>query len=238
MSGTDKLIKLFCFPHAGGTVFMFSKWKELINHKIEFIPIEYSGRSYRYKENLYSDFDSIIEDMYIQVIKNIGDSDFAIFGHSMGGLVAYEVSRVLKEKNNIEPKHIFISGRPAPNCDFHEKRLHKLPDEIFKREVLNNGGIPEILKERPNYLELYLRVLKNDFIALDTYKFIFSKKLNSQFTILNGKDDIIGSYVKGWENLTNSNCDFLYFKGGHFYIYDQYKMVIKVINEKLLEKYK
>ena len=58
-------MKLFCFPHAGGSSSIYLKWNNVIENtsKMEIIPLEYKGHGYRMDEDFYNDFDEMVGDM-------------------------------------------------------------------------------------------------------------------------------------------------------------------------------
>lgn len=234
---SDKKIKLFCFSHGGGASKAYNQWGKYLDTRIDLCPIEYRGRGGRYKEKLYTDFSQIIEDMYEKVSDNINQKSgsFAFFGHSMGSLVAFEVCRTLQERKGIEPLHLFLSGRQAPNIIKYLPKYHLHSDEEFANKMLSIGGIPEKLIMRKNILKLYLNVLKKDLIALDTYKFENLNKLNCNISTLNGKDDIVTEDdASAWNTFTLGSYQQYMFEGGHFYLYEQNQKIIDVINTVLL----
>jgi medium-chain acyl-[acyl-carrier-protein] hydrolase len=105
-------MKLICYSYAGGSASMYNKWKDLVDASIEIFPMEYAGRGSRAMEPLYATFEHLVEDMFEQTCKILSKhEEYALFGHSMGGLVTYELYKRLLEAGFSQPQHVFLSAR-------------------------------------------------------------------------------------------------------------------------------
>jgi medium-chain acyl-[acyl-carrier-protein] hydrolase len=226
--------KLFCFPYAGGSTTVYMKWLKKLNRDISLIPIELPGRGKRFKEQYCNSFDEAVEDTCKQVCSQLGDKDrFILYGHSMGSLLAYEVTHKLKENLYNEPMHIFFSGRYPPHIIKNE-RLHLMTDDELIEEILKFGGTPRELFEDEQLLSLFLPIIRADYQIINTYEYRErSTKLDCNISCLNGLDDedILDFELKQWSNCTNGNCSFYEFDGGHFFINDKSEEIINIINE-------
>ncbi|MEH7753270.1 thioesterase domain-containing protein, partial [Bacillus toyonensis] len=160
--------KLFCFPHAGGSAFSYAKWKNHFNPYIEVVPIELAGRGYRIEENLYQSMEEAVNDVYNNIVMQIDDSPYILFGHSMGSLIAYEVARKIQDSNNELPEFLVLSGRNHPNSKIKNIR-YNLPNEQFKREVIAMGGTPSGVLQSEELMEIFLPILRADFKIVETY---------------------------------------------------------------------
>lgn len=226
-------MKLFCFPYAGGSSVIFNRWKQYIGSGIEIRAIELAGRGKRIQETQYGNFNEVIDDVLSLIIDEIDGDDYAFFGHSMGAKIAYELTQKILEKGLTGPKHIFFSGRGAPYIlGVDEKEYHKLPDKEFKEEVLKLGGTPKEFFEYPELLEVFLPLLKNDFmLAARDVVGKEVKPLPFDITVFVGKDEeLTPNQVDGWKNYTSENCTIHYLNGGHFFINDKFEEVIGKIN--------
>jgi surfactin synthase thioesterase subunit len=226
-------MKLFCFPYAGGSSSIFSKWKNYIRPDIEIKAIELAGRGKRIHEAHYNDFDAVIDDVLTIIIDEVREGNYAFFGHSMGAKIVYELTKEILARELPGPEHIFFSGRGAPYVlGDDEKEYHKLPDEEFKEEVLNLGGTPKEFFEHPELLEVFLPLLKNDFKMAE--REIDGKEIEllpSDFTIFLGKDENLNSkQIDSWKRYTSGNCTIHYFNGDHFFINEKTGEVVEKIN--------
>lgn len=229
------MIKLFCFPYAGGTSAIYAKWRRYISKNINLCPIELAGRGQRYEAPLYNTLNEVIEDVY-SIIKNDIDDNYAFFGHSMGCLVAYELAHKIRKLGKNSPYHIFFSGKSAPHSEKVSRNIYNLPDEEFKSEILSLGGTPKEILEQQELLDIFLPILRADFKVNDTYKYIEpDKKLDCNITVINGKeDDMSLSDIVGWKQHTSGDCKIYMMDGGHFYLNDKYEDIIKIINHTLV----
>jgi medium-chain acyl-[acyl-carrier-protein] hydrolase len=230
-------IKLFCFPYAGGSAVIFNKWKQYLDSAIELVPVELAGRGRRIHEALYKDVSQTIDDVYQIVTKNINGSRYALFGHSMGAMISYQLCQKLREKNYPAPLHVFFSGRNAPHIKRpDEKRYHLLEEEAFKEEVITLGGTPTEFFDHPELLEVFIPLLKNDFKLAETD--IHNGEihpLDCHITVFLGKEeDLTTEQCDGWKKHTKKLCTVHYFEGGHFFINDETEQIVRLINNTLL----
>lgn len=230
-------IKLFCFPYAGGSAVIYNQWKQYLDPEIELIPIELAGRGKRIQESLYTDVPAAIEDVYGIVSKMINGAPFALFGHSMGGMISYQLYQMLREKGKYSPTHVFFSGRSAPHVKRpDEKKYHLLEEEEFKKEVINLGGTPPEFFDHPELLEVFLPLLKNDFRLAETD--IHNGEihpLECNISVFLGKDeDLATEQCDGWKKHTKELCSIHYFEGGHFFLHDKTEQIVRLVNNTLL----
>src|ERR1700738_4611092 len=106
---------LFCLPYAGGSEVIYYKWKKYLHPSIQLIPIQLKGRGKRFSEIFYENIEEAVDDIFENVKDKIVDDDYAIYGHSMGSLLAYELYYKISKLNLKKPKHIFFSGYKAPS---------------------------------------------------------------------------------------------------------------------------
>ncbi len=231
-------IKLFCFPYAGGSAQIFKKWKPYLNSQIELIPVELAGRGRRINDAFYKDISEAIEDVFQLINKEINHVPYALFGHSMGGMISYRLAQKIRDKKRPNPLHIFISGRSAPHItDDDRKKFHLMNDDDFKREVIELGGTPPECFEHPEFLELFLPLLKNDFRLAETeMQDREIRPLENNITIFFGKEENLTAEQRhGWMKHTKQLCAIHYFEGGHFFLHNETKQVVNCINNTLFE---
>src|SRR4051812_533170 len=109
-------MKIFCLPYAGGSAVIYKEWIPFFPADLKMTGIEYAGHGNRSNQPLYKDVEEAITDVYNIILKQISDGlPYAIFGHSMGAMLAFEVVKKLRTNNQQLPVHIFFSGRGAPH---------------------------------------------------------------------------------------------------------------------------
>lgn len=229
--------RLFCIPYAGGSASIYCKWNKLLRNDIDLFLVELAGRGKRLSEDFYNCFDEAVEDLFTR-IKDYIDDDYAIFGHSLGCWLAFELAYKIHEKGYNPPKHIFLSGNRAPHIYKREKVMHKLPDEEFKKEILKLGGTPKEIFEMKELMELFTPILRADYKILDEYKFEeHGFPLNSDITVLNGiDDDLTHEDLESWRSYTTGQFKICNFKGDHFFLMEEPQKVTELINNTLSEK--
>jgi len=228
-------INLFCFPYAGGSASVYSKWKPYLHPSIELKPVELAGRGRRMPDPMYKDVQEMIDDVFRLLLDEIGKTPYAFFGHSMGGMIAYELTHKVKEHNLPLPLHVFFSGRHAPQVKSNEKEYNLMTDEEFKTEVMGLGGTPREFFEYPELLELFLPLLKNDFKLAETQiRGSEITPLDGAITVFMGKeDDLTSEQCDGWKLQTRQLCTMYHFEGGHFFLHDETEEIVKIINSTL-----
>lgn len=226
-------IKLFCLPYAGGSAMVYKSWKKHFDERIDLRPIELAGRGTRFNEPLYSCAEEAVNDLYNKISGELDKHPFAVYGHSMGTILAYELVRKIAVQTQKEPVHVFFSGRYPPFIEVEDKNVHTLPDKEFIAELKDLGGMSSEVIENKEILELFLPILRSDYKLVETYRHSGSiAKFNCDITVLNGNSD---EYVEGkdmhrWKECTIKNCRFCEFDDGHFFINKYKRDVAAVIN--------
>ncbi|RJE91397.1 thioesterase [Paenibacillus sp. 1011MAR3C5] len=230
------MVTLICVPYAGGSAQVYKRWTGKLHPSLRLVPAELAGRGSRMGQPFYRNAAEAVEDLLPLVREAALDAaPYAIFGHSMGSLLVYELLHALVEENMPLPVAAFLSGRGAPHCEHEQKlSLHELPDEEFLEEVKGLGGMPAELFQHRELLDLFLPILRADFKLVGEYEPQKRKPLPLKLTILSGKED---STVKGslndWELYAAGGCDLAFFEGGHFFVHEQEKEVLTLLNNTL-----
>lgn len=236
-----KKMNLFCLPFAGGTAAVFNSWKKFLDKHIDLKPIELSGRGKRIYEPLYQSVNDAVDDVLNIIKSDITSVPYAIFGHSLGGIIALELAYQIREKQLSSPFHLFISGRGAPNIpDDEEEIWHNLPDEQFKENILKLGGTPKEFFDHPELLEVILPMMRSDFKIAETYQFKGEvKPLHYPITVFVGKDeDVNALQMHTWREHTKKICSLHYYEGDHFFINDYTENIVEIVNYTMLNEYK
>lgn len=228
---------LFCLPYAGGSEVIYFKWRKYINASVQLVPIELKGRGRRFNEDFYENIEEAIEDIFENIKDKILDNEYAIYGHSMGSLLAYELYHKIFSENIRMPKHIFFSGSKAPCIPREKKCIHLLPDDEFIKKVIELGGTQQEVAESKELLQLFTPVLRNDFKILEKYVYQEKKdKIQCDISILNGKDDDIAlEGLLAWKNHGNNGFEVYNFDGDHFFINTNVENIAKIINTTLVK---
>lgn len=214
-------VRLFCFTHAGGRASLFRPWVDRLPRSIEVSAVQLPGRERRFNEPPMTSADAIVEAV-TPAILSLQDRPFALFGHSMGSLLAFELARAL-EARGTPPAHLFVSGRRAPDAAAIETPVHQMPDDAFVAEVNRRyGSIPAELLEHPDLMALLLPVLRADMAVVETYQYRSGRPLSCGLSVFGGGRDSRAPLadLAAWQRQAAQPIALRQFEGGHFYFSD------------------
>jgi medium-chain acyl-[acyl-carrier-protein] hydrolase len=225
-------MKLFCLPFAGGSAQLFLQWRKDLDRSIDLFPIELPGRGKRLREEYYVDFHQAVEDITNRIVEDLDDRPFAIFGHSLGALLAYEVTTNLIQRGYNAPDFLFISAMIPPHL-YKNEIVSNLNDNVFLEKIAHLGGTPDQFFSSPELIQFFLPIFRADFNLLETYKQINnnSSPLPSNLIVFSGMNDHRFNNDQAWREYTNGNFERYVFNGGHFFIKDEQPEVLRVINK-------
>lgn len=217
--------RLACFPHAGGSASFFNEWRHALPADIELVAVQYPGREERLAETWPGSLEWMAGHI-VRALSGLLDRPLALFGHSMGAAVAYEVAQRLQRQGaNVE--RLIVSAHPAP----HRQRLSQLhlgPDEGLLADVRRlSDGTPSLLDD-PKLRELYLPALRNDYRLIESYRGNVSEPLNTPLSVCLGDADseVDEHEARAWAEVTREPTDIKTFVGGHFYLREQQHALI------------
>jgi medium-chain acyl-[acyl-carrier-protein] hydrolase len=228
--------RLFLFPYAGGGPAAFGKWPALLPNAIETRIAHYPGRGSRHNEAPIKQISALVERLS-QAIQPLLDKPFAFFGHSLGGLVAFELGRQLRLQNFSRPQILFVSACGAPGIPDPHPPIHALPDQEFVRALQGLNGIPAEVMKVPQLMELLLPTLRADFAAVENYKHRPNElSLDCPIIAFGGQDDprVSSERLEGWAAHTHAGFKSQYFPGDHFFINTARETVIASITDPLI----
>jgi medium-chain acyl-[acyl-carrier-protein] hydrolase len=216
-------LRLFCFSYAGAGGAMYRTWLDALPPSIELCAVQLPGRENRFREPACTSMPRLI-DALVPALAPALDRPYALFGHSMGALVAFEVARALQTLPHVpQPLHLLVSGRRAPHLPESDAPMHALPADQFIAEIGRRyGGIPaEVLRER-ELLDLLLPGLRADMTAIETHVHIAKSPLACPVTAFGGDADPRATVTQlaAWQSHTLAASRVQTFPGGHFYLND------------------
>lgn len=226
-------MKLFCFPYAGGSAMVYSKWKKLIDDSFLIVPVEIPGRGIRFGEDLCDNMEDLIDDLYSRLKDSFMENDYMLYGHSMGSwIVYYLMNRIIKEEIRL-PRHLYLSGKEAPHILKNKTMVHKLSKSEFMDKILSLGGTPVEFFDNEEMLDVFVPILRNDYKLIETCAYEEPEKaFDCGITIFNGtEDDLEEEDIQGWSRYTAKEFDVYNFNGGHFFIHDHAQQMLNYISK-------
>ncbi len=234
-TGVLPQMRLFCFAYAGGNAMLYRPWQTRIDPRIEVVAVQLPGRSTRMTEPAPTDMNQLVPQLASEMAA-LCDLPFAFFGHSLGGLLAFEVARYARMQQLRLPQHLFASGCNAPQARNPSENLHLLSDDdlIAKLETFN-GTPPGVLAHR-ELMQLVLPTIRADFSMVETWQYRPLPLLSLPITVLAGKldDRSTTDQAEAWQRETQGPCRVIWFEGDHFFIHGENDAVLAQVQATLL----
>ncbi|MES2295472.1 MAG: alpha/beta fold hydrolase [Pseudomonadota bacterium] len=229
-------LRLYCFSYAGGNAGNFAPWQAALDPAIEVCAVQLPGRGGRFGEAPYTSLSALVEAL-AQVISHQDKLPFAFFGHSLGGLLGFEVARFCQRHFLPMPKHLIVSGCAAPRLRKTERQLHLLDDEALIEELKTYNGTPPAVLASRELMALLLPMIRADFSMVETYQYRVAPLLELPITVLagTGDDHVSQEQVDGWKSETTHACHSLWFEGDHFFLHPQRAAVLARVDDVLRE---
>ena len=234
---SDAVARLICFPHAGGAASAFLPWaRALVDRPIEIAAAQLPGRGDDAGERPGVDLDRVVDGLADAIVP-LSDRPYALFGHSLGGLVAFELARRLRDRRNAGPAHLFVSGAFAPQIPANSAPLRFIEgDTAFLEAVAAKyGGVPKIVLEQADLRSALVPALRADLALTETYTYRSAPRLTCPITAYAGASDPIVSEegLAGWRDQTTGEFTLRLFPGHHFYLNRQREALIADITRRL-----
>jgi medium-chain acyl-[acyl-carrier-protein] hydrolase len=227
-------LRLFCFPYAGGGSAVYRGWADRLPRDVEVCLAQLPGREARLRETALTSLSQIVDEL-AEHIKPYLDKPFAFFGHSMGGMIAFELARRLRSSNGVEPEHLFISGRRAPQLPYKEPPTYNLPDKEFLAELVRLNGTPREVLEHEELMLLMLPLLRADFTVCQTYRYAPGPPLGHPITVFGGLQDHETGREKleGWREQTRAAFRLWMLPGDHFFVKTAQAEILQIMEPTL-----
>jgi medium-chain acyl-[acyl-carrier-protein] hydrolase len=227
-------LRLFCFPYAGGTASVYRSWGDQLPPHVEVIPVEPPGRGKRLVEPPFRRLPELIEALTPVVIPLL-DMKYALFGHSMGATIAFELARELCRRNEPQPEQLFVSGRRAPQIPDDDPPTYNLPDDEFRAELLRLNGTPVEVLEHAELMNLMLPILRADFELVQTYVYSEDAPLRCPISVYGGlqDQDVPRESLLSWKQQTVAKCSLHMMPGDHFFLRSATRALFGLLGQEL-----
>jgi pyochelin biosynthetic protein PchC len=209
--------RLACFPHAGGSASFYFSLSASLSASTEVLAVQYPGRQDRAADKRVDDIPELA-DRVREALEAWTDRPLALFGHSMGAVVAFEVARRL-ERDAVTPVALIASSRRAPSRHRHET-VHLLDDDGLVAALRRLGGTDARLLADEELRRMILPAVRSDYKAIETYRCPAGSRLSCPTTVFVGDSDPMTTLdeARAWSEHTTGRFDLRVFHGGHFYI--------------------
>jgi medium-chain acyl-[acyl-carrier-protein] hydrolase len=228
-------VTLVCFPHAGSSAAAFGSWAERMPDAIEVAAVEYPGRGSRRAERPFVRLPALVAAAFASMRADL-DRPFAVVGHSMGALIAFELARQLTWRGGPEPLGVVVAGCRAPRIPPHKPPIFALPTDALIDELRALNGTDAAVLADPAVLELFLPTLRADFELADTYSYRPGAPCGFAILALGGRDDheTPPADLSDWALETNRPLATRTYPGDHFFIRTAEPQVVNDIAQDVL----
>lgn len=234
-AGTDRL-RLFCLPYAGGSASAFLPWGQMAGEAMSVCPMEPPGRGTRFHEPLIRDPHEMVERIADALENHVQDRPYALFGHSLGGLLGFEVTRALRRRGLPLPMRLIISATMAPNVPRDDVWNEACTDTALLDRLEAYQGTPREVLQDKELMALLLPVIRADFSLLGRYRYQPEPPLPTPITVLAGRDDphTHAEGLSAWQAHTTHPLDAQWIEGDHFFIRHRAREVLDAVLTPLL----
>lgn len=230
-------VRLFCLPYAGGAAPVFAGWGERMKPDIEVWAAQPRARGMRFRETPLETVEAMVEE-YFTALRPSLDVPFAFYGHSLGGLLAFEITRRLHAEGLPLPEHLFIGASGPPHLGLIHEEIGNLPDAEFLEAIQQRyGGIPAAVLNEPELMQIFLPPLKADFVAYERYNFRRVGQAHCPMTVFAGAaDSVLAPHLlEEWERHAAAGFAMETVPGDHFFLTESTDVVLRRIRKSLEE---
>eukprot|EP01027_Heterolobosea_sp_BB2_P012671 GEZU01018337.1.p1 GENE.GEZU01018337.1~~GEZU01018337.1.p1 ORF type:complete len:285 (+),score=61.96 GEZU01018337.1:344-1198(+) len=243
-------LRLFCFPYAGGSAAVFSDWCRLLPNDIEVVGVTLPGRLHRAMEkDYYRDVCKAAYDITNAILPFIQEEDnnnnnnlqgkkalpYAIYGHSLGSQISFEVMRELRRRGKKLPVMAFPAGCGAPSVA-RSTNIGSYTQEQFVNLLRDVGGTPKEILDNPEFWDLIVPHTQADWSMLDNYSCTKEDPFDIPMVLFMGIEDFIPLHEQQeWRIHTTKQFTVYTLPGNHFFLHkDQsQETMVALIHQKL-----
>ncbi|GAA4103336.1 thioesterase [Nonomuraea soli] len=227
---------MFCLPFSGGGASAYNGLQRtLATHAsapAHVVPLQLPGRENRIAEPpVFS-----VEDIADEIAPATGEP-YALYGHSMGARVAFEVVRELRRRGLPLPVRLYVGGAHPPHARVPLAAIVDLPDDAFIEQLIRRAGAMPLLRTEPEIQELLLPVLRADLGWLRRYRFRPEAPLEVPVVAFTGLGDheLTLADVAGWARHGTAGFRLRVLRGGHLFVRDDAAELAALIAADLAE---
>jgi medium-chain acyl-[acyl-carrier-protein] hydrolase len=227
---------MFCFPYAGGGASAYRGWTAALPSDVEVCPVQLPGRESRLREQPFTRPEVLIQAIADALAPYL-DLPFVFFGHSMGGMISFELSRELRRRGKTLPLHIFVSGRRAPQVPAREEPIHDLPEDEFFEKLRELNGTPEEVLQHAELMKLLVPILRADFAVNETYSYTQEEPFDFGISAFGGLGDVevTKEDLELWRTQTRGRFRLRMLPGDHFFLHSGKDLLTEAIARDLAE---
>jgi medium-chain acyl-[acyl-carrier-protein] hydrolase len=229
-------LRLFCFPYAGGGASAYRGWAAALPADVEVCPVQLPARESRLREAAFARPEPLIAAL-AEALESHLDLPFAFFGHSMGAMISFELTRELRRRGGPQPLHVFVSARRAPQVPPREEPIHDLPEPEFLARLRELNGTPEEVLQHAELMRLLMPVLRADFAINETYVYRPEAPLDMGISAFGGLGDVevTREDLALWGEHSRGPFRLRMLPGDHFFLHSGRDLITESVARDLAE---
>ncbi|MFC6336762.1 alpha/beta fold hydrolase [Pseudomonas sp. CCM 7891] len=219
-------LRLFCLPYSGASAMVYSRWRRALPEWLQVCPLELPGRGMRMDEPLQRDIKALAAQLAAEISTQL-DGPYALFGHSLGGLLAFELAHALRARGLPAPLALFASGTAGPaRRDVSEYAIEKTDAQLIARLRELKGTAEDALANH-ELMQLMLPILRADFLLCGSFHYGEREPLAMPIHVFGGKQDSVrAEQLLDWQEDTSTGFSLDLFEGHHFFLMQQESSVL------------
>jgi surfactin synthase thioesterase subunit len=226
-------VRLICLPHAGGGAFLQRRWPDWLPPSIEVVSVELPGRGTRMREPPATDLRVAAASLEAD-LASLADLPLAIFGHSMGAILAFELA-LRRQRLGQTPLAVFLAGCAAPERLAERPNIHALDDDAFLARLVRLEAIPAEVLADPDLRAMVLGILRADITMLEAYVGEKDAVLDCPVWVLGGREDdaATATDLLQWRDHARGGFEHADFPGGHFFVNSEAQALVDFLGTRL-----
>ncbi|MBY0494103.1 MAG: alpha/beta fold hydrolase [Cyanobacteria bacterium] len=227
-------VTLICFAYAGGNAMVFNTWPRQLPLTANVLAVQLPGHGARFRER---PFDSVADVVpYVtSLIEPTIVGRVVFFGHSLGGLLAFETARRLRRLTGCGPTRLIVSGKRPPQIPDDDDSTRTMAQQEFIDHLRELNGTPPEVLGNPELLEILMPALRADFAMGETYRYVDEPPLACAITAIGGTDDpdVSAEQLDGWRDHTIGDFERRLLPGNHFFLHTAEDRLLEIIRAEL-----
>jgi medium-chain acyl-[acyl-carrier-protein] hydrolase len=231
----NAILRLLCVPWAGSGTSAYHDWTPLLPEDVEVWMLRLPGRESRRREALVTDLPALASEAAAGIAGQFG-APVGIFGHSSGGLIAFELARALRREHGVKPALLAISAQPAPHLPARYPPINDLPTRQFLDSLDERcHGVPEALRTDPEMQEIYVPVMRADVALEENYRYRPDEPLGCPIAAFGGQLDTESREpdLAAWREHTAAGFTLTMLPGNHFFFQTERETMLASLVEEL-----
>lgn len=231
----DSVIQLFCFPYAGGGTQIFRSWQEGLPAAIAVTGVCLPGREGRLREPALGTWPEALAMLERAIAFEADRGPYALFGHSLGARLAYELAHRLAAGGHRAPELLAVSACRAPGVPMRGTPMYLLDGPALRHRLRELNGVPDEVLASDEIMALFEPTLRADLRLADTWV-PTPGRITAPILALSGEHDSMAPPrdMDGWQHHTSAGFASRSFPEGHFYLTERRDEVLAILAARLL----